>query len=153
VHAVLEGGFTLIVGDARHIKAVPGRETDVKDPGWIADLVRHGLIRPSFVPPPEIREPRDLLRYRRALVGAQASERNRTIKLLETCGIKKLASVATDVFGVPGTAMPRALAEGRATPAGMASLAKGRLRQKLEPPRRALEGRLKEHHRFLLGLQ
>ncbi len=85
-------------------------------------MVRHGLIRPSFVPPPEIRELRDLLRYRRTLVGAQASERNRTIKLLEVCGIK-LASVAADVFGASGMAMLSALAEGRATPAEMAGLA------------------------------
>jgi Transposase len=130
VHAVLEGRFELIVGNAQHIKAVPGRKTDVKDAEWIAELVRHGLIRPSFVPPPAIRELRELLRYRRALAGALASERNRAIKLLETAGIK-LASVATDVFGASGTAMLRALAEGRATPAEMAGLAKGRLRRKL----------------------
>src|SRR5918993_3109279 len=150
-HAVLEGSFALIVGNAQHIKAVPGRETDVKDAEWIAELVRHGLIRPSFVPPPAIRELRELLRYRRALAGAPASGRSRAIKLLETAGIE-LASVATDVFGASGTAMLRALAEGRATPAEMAGLAKGHLRRKLEPLQRALEGRVDEHHRFLLGV-
>src|SRR3954447_20608260 len=82
VHTILEGFFTLIVANAHHIKAVPGRKTDVKDAEWIADLVR--LVRPSFVPPPEIRELRDLLRHRRTLAETLASERNRTLKLLET---------------------------------------------------------------------
>src|SRR5690349_22899471 len=98
VYAVLEGHFELIVGNARHIKAVPGRKTDVKDAEWIADLVRHRPIRPSFVPPPEIRELRDLVRQRRTLAESLASEGNRTLKLLETGNIK-LASGATDVFG------------------------------------------------------
>jgi transposase len=104
VLAILEGRFTLIVAHAHHIKAVPGRKTDVKDAEWIADLVRHGLIQPSFVPPPAIRELRDLVRHRRILAETQAKERNRTLKLLETANIK-LASVATDVFGASGMAM------------------------------------------------
>jgi transposase len=152
VHAVLEGGFELVVGNAHHIKAVPGRKTDVKDAEWIAELVRHGLIRPSFVPPPPLRRLRDLLRYRRSLVEAQASERNRALKLLEGANIK-LSTVATDVFGVSGTAMPRALVEGRASPEEMAGLARGRMRRKLAALSHALEGRFEDHHRFLLGLQ
>jgi transposase len=101
IYAVLEGDFELIVGNARHIRNVPGRKTDVKDAEWIADLVRHGLIAKSFVPPPPLRE---LLRYRRKLVESQAAERNRLLKLLETANIR-LASVASDVFGVSGQAM------------------------------------------------
>jgi transposase len=130
VHTILGGFFTLIVANAHHIKAVPGRKTDVKDAEWIADLVRHGLVRASFVPPPEIRELRDLLRHRRTLAETLASERNRTLKLLETANIK-LSTVATDVFSVSGTAMLKALVEGDMAPEAMAELAKGRLRTKL----------------------
>ena len=151
VYAVLEGHFELIVGNAHHIKAVPGRKTDVKDAEWIADLVRHGLVRASFVPPPAIRELRDLVRLRRSLSEGLTTERNRTLKLLETANIK-LASVASEVFGVSGMAMLRALVENAATPERMAELARGKLRRKLAPLARALEGRLTEHHRFVLAL-
>jgi transposase len=151
VHAALEGAFTLIVGNAHHIKAVPGRKTDVKDAEWIADLVRHGLVRPSFVPPPEVRVLRELVRHRKALVGTQAAERNRTLKLLEGAGIK-LAGVMSSVFGVSGMLMLRALAEGAADPAEMADLAKRRLRRKRDRLALALDGHLAEHQRFLLGL-
>ena len=151
VYAVLEGHFELIVGNAHHIKAVPGRKTDVKDAEWIADLVRHGLVRASFVPPPAIRELRDLVRLRRPLSEGLTTERNRTLKLLETANIK-LASVASEVFGVSGMAMLRALVENAATPEQMAELARGKLRRKLAPLARALEGRLTEHHRFVLAL-
>jgi transposase len=150
VHAVLEGRFELIVGNAHHIKAVPGRKTDVKDAEWLADLVRHGLIKPSFVPPPPIRELRDLVRLRRSLAEARTTERNRTLKLLETANIK-LASVASEVFGVSGMAMLRALVGGEAAPAEMAELARGKLRRKREPLTHALEGRLTEHHRYVLA--
>jgi transposase len=151
VYAVLEGHFELIVGNAHHIKAVPGRKTDVKDAEWIADLVRHGLVRASFVPPPAIRELRDLVRLRRSLSEGLTTERNRTLKLLETANVK-LASVASEVFGVSGLAMLRALVENAATPEQMADLARGKLRRKLAPLARALEGRLTEHHRFVLAL-
>ncbi len=151
VHAALEGAFALIVGNAHHIKAVPGRKTDVKDAEWIAQLVRHGLVRASFVPPPAIRELRDLVRLRRSLSEGLTTERNRTLKLLETANIK-LASVASEVFGVSGMAMLRALVENAATPEQMAELARGKLRRKLAPLARALEGRLTEHHRFVLAL-
>jgi transposase len=152
VYAVLEGHFELIVGNARHIRNVPGRKTDVKDAEWIAELVRHGLIAKSFVPPPPLRELRDLLRYRRKLTESQAAERNRLLRLLETANIK-LASVATDVFGVSGQAMLKALIEGNASAEEMAGLAKGQLRRKHDDLVLALEGRVEEHHRFLLSLQ
>jgi transposase len=152
VYAVLEGHFELIVGNARHIRNVPGRKTDVKDAEWIADLVRHGLIAKSFVPPRPLRELRDLLRYRRKLVESQAAERNRLLRLLETANIK-LASVATDVFGVSGQAMLKALIAGHASPEAMAGLAKGRLRNKHDDLVLALEGRMQDHHRFLLTMQ
>ena len=148
----LEGHFELIVGNARHIRNVPGRKTDVKDSEWIADLVRHGLIAKSFVPPRPLRELRELLRYRRKLVESQAAERNRLLKLLETANIK-LASVASDVFGVSGRAMLRALIEGEASAEAMADLAKGQLRRKRADLILALDGRIEEHHRFLLAMQ
>jgi len=150
VYAVLEGHFDLIVGNARHIRNVPGRKTDVKDAEWIADLVRHGLIAKSFVPPRPLREMRELLRYRRKLTESQAAERNRLLKLLETANIK-LASVMSDVFGVSGRAMLRALIEGRASVEAMADLARGQLRRKRSDLILALEGRMEEHHRFLLA--
>jgi transposase len=154
VYAVLEeaGGFELVVGNAHHIKNVPGRKTDTKDSEWLADLQRHGLIRKSFVPPKPLRELRDLLRYRRKLVDSGSSERNRLLAVLETANIK-LASVASDVFGVSGRLMLDALIEGKATPAEMAKLAKGKLRDKLAELQLALEGSVGDHHRFLLAMQ
>ncbi len=145
-------GFKVLLVNAHHVKNVPGRKSDVKDAEWLADLLCHGLLRPSFVPPKPIRELRDLTRYRRKLVESQAAERNRLLKLLETANIK-LSSVATDVFGVSGRLMLRALIEGKATPQEMAELAKRRLRNKIPELELALEGRVEEHHRFLLKLQ
>jgi len=124
----------------------------VKDSEWIADLARHGLIAKSFVPPRPLRELRELLRYRRKLVETQAAERSRLLKLLETANIK-LASVASDVFGVSGRAMLRALIEGKASVEAMADLAKGRLRHKRADLVLALDGRVEAHHRFLLTVQ
>jgi len=152
VYAVLEGAFQIVVANAQHVKKVPGRKTDVKDAEWLAELLCHGLLRPSFVPPKPIRELRDLTRYRRKLVEAQAAERNRLLKVLEGANIK-LSSVATDVFGVSGRLMLRALIEGMANPQEMAGLAKGRLRTKIQKLEPALEGKLEPHHRFLLKLQ
>jgi len=152
VYAVLEGALEIVVANAQHVNKVPGRKTDVKDAEWLADLLCHGLLRPSFVPPPPIRELRDLTRYRRKLVQSQAAERNRLLKLLESANIK-LASVATDVFGVSGRLMLRALIEGQASPKEMAQLAKNKLRNKIPELELALEGRIEEHHRFLLKLQ
>lgn len=152
VYAELEGHFELIVGNAHHIKNVPGRKTDVKDCEWISDLTRHGLIANSFVPPRPIRDLRDLTRYRRKLVQAQAAERNRLLKLLESASIK-LSGVASDVFGVSGRAMLRALIEGEQSPTEMAQLARGRMRRKQPELARALDGHIDEHHRFVLRLQ
>src|SRR6185503_17353529 len=142
----------LIVGNAQHIKNVPGRKTDVKDSEWIARLVRSGLIRPSFVPPKPLRELRELLRYRRKLVESRTAERNRLLKLLESANIK-LASVASDVFGVSGMAMVRAIVQEEATAETLAGMAKGLLRKKLPELCLALDGRIEEHHRYLLRLQ
>src|SRR3974377_1962113 len=152
VYAVLEEHFDLIVGNARHIRNVPGRKTDVKDAEWIADLVRHGLIAKSFVPARPLRELRELLRYRRKLVESQSAERNRLLKLLETANIK-LARAASDVLGVSGRAMLKALSEGNVSAEEMASLAKGPLRRKHDDLVLALEGRVEEHHRFLPAIQ
>lgn len=152
VYAVIEDDFEVVVGNAHHIKNVPGRKTDVKDGEWIADLLRHGLIAKSFVPPKPIRELRDLLRYRRKLVESRTAERNRLHKLLETANIK-LATVASDIFGVSGMAMLQALVRDDSTPQQMAQLAKKRLRKKLPELELALEGRVEEHHRFILQMQ
>jgi transposase len=152
VYAILEGAFQIVVANAQHVKKVPGRKTDVKDAEWIADLLCHGLLRSSFVPPKPIRELRDLTRYRRKLVESQSAERNRLLKLLESANIK-LASVASDVFGASGRLMLQALAEGEATPQEMAELAKKKLRNKIPELQLALEGKVEEHHRFLLKLQ
>jgi transposase len=152
IHAELEGHFEIIVGNAHHIKNVPGRKTDVKDCEWISDLARHGLIANSFVPPRAIRDLRDLTRYRRKLVEAQAAERNRLIKLLESASIK-LSGVISDVFGVSGRAMLRALIEGDQSPTEMAGLAQRRMKRKQPEIARALDGHIDEHHRFILRLQ
>lgn len=152
VYEVLEDGFEVIVGNARHIKNVPGRKTDVKDSEWLADLTRHGLIAKSYVPPRPLRELRELLRYRRKLVESRTAERNRLLKLLETANIK-LASVASDVFGVSGMLMLRALVETQGDPQQLAEMAKGLLRRKHNDLVLALEGRVNSHHRFLLRLQ
>lgn len=154
VYAALEAvaGLTPIVANARHIKAVPGRKTDVIDAEWIARLIRYGLVRASFVPPRPIRHLRDLTRYRRTLVEAQASDRRRLIKLLEASDMK-LAEVLSDVFGVTGRAILRALIAGDATPTQMAALAKGAARKKIPLLTEALAGRLADHQRFMLDLQ
>jgi transposase len=140
IYAILEGAFEIVVANAQHVKKVPGRKTDVKDAEWIADLLCHGLLRSSFVPPQPIRELRELTRYRRKLVESRSAERNRLLKLLETANIK-LASVATDVFGVSGRLMLQALVQATTTPQEMAGLAKGLLRKKIPELQLALEGK------------
>jgi transposase len=152
VYNILEGHFEIIVANARHIKAVPGRKTDVKDAEWIADLLRHGLLQPSYIPAPELRELRGLMRYRVKLVNARSAERNRISKLLESANIK-LSSVASDIFGVSGRLMLDALKRGAASPEEMAELAKQRLRSKIPLLKLALDGRMEEHHRQLLSMQ
>jgi transposase len=152
IYVILEGAFEIVVANAQHVKKVPGRKTDVKDAEWIADLLCHGLLRSSFVPPKPIRELRDLTRYRRKLVESRSAERNRLLKLLESAN-SKLASVASDVFGASGRLMLEALVEGKTTPQEMAELAKKQLRKKIPELELALEGRMEEHHRFLLRVQ
>jgi transposase len=154
VFAALEaaGGIDLIVANAQHVKAVPGRKTDVRDAEWLAQLVRHGLMRKSFIPAQPFRDLRDLMRYRRTLVETQASERRRLIKQLEQVNVK-LAGVLSDVFGVSGRAILRALIANDRTPEEMAGLARGVARRKWAVLRDALEGRLKDHHRAILATQ
>jgi transposase len=154
LYAVLEAGavpWLLVVGNAHHIKNVPGRKTDVKDAEWLAELVQHGLIRPSFVPPPMLRELRDLTRYRKRLVEDRTRQQERILKVLQAANIK-LDGVATDVFGVSGMLMLRALATGEKTPKEMASLAKGTMKKKIEALEVALEGTLNRVHRGMLTI-
>lgn len=151
MYDVLEGQFELLVVNARHIKAVPGRKTDVGDAEWIADLLRHGLLRASFIPTRPERELRELTRYRWSLIRERASELNRIQKVLEGANIK-LASVASQIAGVSGRAILEALVASEADPAAMADLAKGRLRDKRDSLEAALTGRMGDHQRFLLGI-
>jgi transposase len=146
-----ERGFELLLVNARHVKILPGRKTDVCDAAWLAELLEHGLLRGSFVPPAPIRELRDLTRYRKRLIQAHASEGQRVQKTLEDAGIK-LDSVAADVLGVSGRAMLAALVGGERDPGVLAELAKGRLRTKLPQLRQALRGRFSDHHALLVRL-
>jgi len=149
VYAVLEDLFDVAVVNARHIKKVPGRKTDVSDAAWLADLLRKGMLRKSFVPAKEIRPIRDVCRYRRMLVQSETAEKNRILKLLETVGIK-LATFASDVFGTSGMAMLRAIAEGTSAAEAIAQLARGKLRSKLPQLQLALDTVVAEHHRMML---
>jgi transposase len=149
---LLEDQFALLLVNARHIKAVPGRKTDVRDSEWIADLLQHGLLRPSFVPPRPQRELRELVRYRTTLVRERAAEVNRVQKTLEGANIK-LAAVATDITGTSGRAIMAALVAGTTPPAALADLAQGRMRAKRSQLEQALTGRMAPHQRFLLAQQ
>ena len=152
IYNLLEDTFSVYVVNAHHIKAVPGRKTDVKDAEWIAELLRHGLLQPSFIPDRPQRELRELVRYRRSLVQERSREANRLAKVLEGANIK-LGSVATDILGASGRLMLRALAEGEQDPQVLAQLARGRLRNKLAELQAALSGVMGSHQRFLLGVQ
>lgn len=149
---LLEDRFTLLLVNAQHVKAVPGRKTDVKDCEWLADLLRHGLLKPSFVPPRPQRELRELTRYRTSLVRERAAEANRIQKTLEGANLK-LGDVASDVLGVSGRHILEALIAGTDDPALLADLAQGKLRDKRAVLERALTGRIGAHQRFLLGEQ
>jgi transposase len=148
VYYVLEERVTCLLVNATHVKKVPGRKTDVQDCAWLAQLLEHGLLRGSFVPPAPIRELRDLTRYRKSLIRERAREANRVHKLLEDAGIK-LATVARDVLGTSGRAMLEALVQGTRDPAILAELARGRMRAKLPALRQALAGHFRPHHAFL----
>ena len=152
IYNLLEDRFTLLLVNARHIKQVPGRKTDVKDCEWIADLLRHGLLRASFVPDRPQRELRELTRYRTSLVEERSAEVNRLQKTLEGANIK-LADVASDVLGVSGRQMLERLIAGETDAAALADLARRRLRAKRPQLEQALTGRMGPHQRFLLGRQ
>jgi transposase len=144
--------FELVVCNAQHVKAVPGRKTDVKDSEWLCDLLRHGLLKNSFIPSRQQRQLRELTRYRKKLIQMRASEVNRVQKVLEGANIK-LAAVATDVMGVSGRQMLQAMIAGETDPKVLAAMAKGRLQKKQSDLERALDGKLSEHQRFLLAQQ
>jgi len=150
VYNLLEDdGRTLLLVNPQHMKAVPGRKTDVRDSEWLADLLRHGLLQPSFIPPAPIRALRELTRYRKTLVQQRADEINRLQKALEGANVK-LAAVASNVVGASGRAMLEALLAGQRDPEVLAELARGRLRAKLPELRQALVGRVQPHHLILL---
>ena len=152
VFNVLEGTFEVYLVNAQHVKHVPGRKTDVTDSEWLAELMLHGLLRPSFIPPKPQRALRDLTRYRTKLVQERSRTVNRVQKLLEGANIK-LGSVVSDVQGVSAQAMIVELCEGQMSPQEMAQLARGTLRKKIPELEQALTGVVEAHHRFLLGKQ
>jgi transposase len=149
IYNLLEGKFTLLVVNAHHIKAVPGRKTDVKDAEWIADLLQHGLVRGSFIPERPQRELRELVRYRRSLIQERSQVINRIQKVLEGGNIK-LSSVATNVVGASGRAMLEALISGTDDPKVLAALAKGKLRDKRAALEAALKGLVGPHQQTML---
>lgn len=148
VYYALEGAFTLLLVNAAHVKNVPGRKTDVKDAQWLAQLLEAGLLRASFVPPPAIRELRDLTRYRTELTHERTREVQRLHNVLQDAGIK-LSSVATDILGKSGRAMVEALIHGTRDSQVLAELAKGLLRKKIPQLKQALEGKFAGRHAFL----
>lgn len=150
IYNILEGRFEVLLVNARHVKHVPGRKTDVKDCQWLAQLLQCGLLKGSFVPQRAQRDLRDLTRHRAQLVAERAAVVNRIHKTLEDANIK-LGVVASDILGVSGRDMLRALIAGRQSPGQMADLARRRLRSKIPDLRLALEGHVREHHRFVLG--
>jgi transposase len=151
IYNILENRFTVLLVNARHLKQVPGRKSDVRDCQWIAQLLQHGLLKGSFIPPRPQRELRDLTRHRTQLVEERARTVNRIHKVLEDANVK-LASVATDLLGVSCRAILKALMEGQGDPVKLADFAQRRLRGKIPQLEKALEGQLTEHHRFMLQL-
>lgn len=148
---VLESDFQLVLGNAKEIKNVPGRKSDVNDATWIADLVAHGLVRSSFVPPPSIAELRDLTRTRKQLVNERTQHTQRIQKILEDANIK-LSSVISDILGVTGRAILDALIHGQTDPDTLAELADPRIKATHQELREALWGRVRSHHSFMLRL-
>jgi transposase len=153
IYNLLEGqGLTLLVVNAQHIKAVPGRKTDVKDAEWIADLLHHGLLQGSYIPDRGQRELRELVRYRRSLIQEQARVVNRIQKVLEGANIK-ISSVIADITGVSGRAILEALAQGIEDPVALAALARGRLQRKVPALAEAAHGLMGSHQRMMLKSQ
>jgi transposase len=152
IYNLLEGTLTVQVVNAQHIKQVPGRKTDVGDAAWIAGLLRHGLLRPSFVPDRAQRELREVTRYRRSLIEERADEANRLQKTLEGANIK-LGSVTSDILGVTGREILHRLVAGTTDAAALAQSARGRLKRKVPQLEQALAGSMSGHQRFLLGQQ
>ena len=153
IYNLLEGqGLTLLVVNAQHIKAVPGRKTDVKDAEWIADLLHHGLLQGSYIPDRGQRELRELVRYRRSLIQERARVVNRIQKVLEGANIK-ISSVITDITGVSGRAILEALAQGIEDPVALAALARGRLQRKVPALAEAAHGLMGSHQRMMLKSQ
>src|SRR5258707_10991492 len=152
IYNLLESSFGVLVVNAQHVKAVPGRKTDVRDAEWIGDLLRHGLLRASFIPDRPQRELRELTRYRTTLIHDRANEVNRLQKVLEAANIK-LSSVATDILGQSGRDILEALVAGTTESAALAQLARGRLREKIPHLEHALAGQFSAHHRFLIAQQ
>lgn len=150
IYNLLEGHFELLVVNAQHIKAVPGRKTDVRDAEWIADLLRHGLLKGSYIPPVPQRELRELTRYRVSLVQERARAVNRLQKTLEDTNLK-LGDIASDIMGKSARAMLEALLAGQTDPGKLADLARGRLKAKRTQLEEALVGSVKPHHRFMLS--
>ena len=152
IHVVLEADFTVLLVNARQVKHVPGRKTDVRDSAWLAQLLECGLLKASFIPPPPIRDLRDLTRYRKVLIRERAHHVNRVAKTLELAQIK-LASVVTDLMGKTGRAILAALIAGHDDPAYLASLAQGLLKKKTGALEEAVVGRMTAHYAFLLTQQ
>ena len=150
LYNLLEGNFVILLVNAQHMHNVPGRKTDVQDAEWIAELLAHGLLKGSFIPPEPQRDLRDLTRQRTILVRERADVVRRLQKVLEWANLK-LAAVATDVVGVSARAMLEAIIDGQSDVAELAELARGRMRSKRAELEKALEGRVREHHRFLLA--
>ena len=149
VFNILEDGFEVILVNARHVKNVPGRKTDVQDSEWLCKLLRSGLVSGSFIPPRDIRELRDLTRHKRKLIQAITAEKQRVEKVLEDANIK-LSSIASDTFGASGKRIIEELIKGKLRAEEMAELSKGRLRQKREDLKEALVGEVREHHKFMI---
>jgi len=150
IYNILEGHVEAVVVNAQHLKGVPGRKTDVLDSEWLAECFQLGLLKASFIPPAPVRELRDLTRYRTSLIAERARAANRLQKVLEDANIK-LASVATDIQGVSSWSMLQAIVAGDTDPEALADLAKGLLRKKRPQLVKALTGKIKPHHRFLIA--
>jgi transposase len=151
IYNLLEAEFGVVLVNAQHIKFVPGRKTDVNDAQWIAELLQHGLLKASYIPPVEQRDLRDLIRYRTSLIQERTREVNRVQKVLEDANIK-LGSVASNVLGVSGREMLEQIIAGQDDPTRLAQLARGVLRKKIAELERALTGRIRDSHRLLLKL-